>query len=219
MHSVIEHQTEFSTHCIDPNEAYWSNFYSNSKELPFEPSNFSMYAWHFLQSHLQEKSQIHILDLGCGNGRDAYFFSSKGYRITGLDPSSKIETDRFQFIQKNVFEIELNGFDVYYLRFVIHTLLESDCDQLFAKLSRLPPEAVIMFETRSTKNITNEEKAETFFRSPIGLEHFRMLYSKKYINEKISENFTILESSDSSDVAVFKAENPFCLRYIIQPKR
>jgi len=177
-----------------------------------------MYAWHFLQSHLQEKSQIHILDLGCGNGRDAYFFSSKGYRVTGLDPSSKIKTDRFQFIQKNVFDFELSGFDVYYLRFVIHTLLESDCDQLFAKLSRLPPEAVIMFETRSTKNITNEEKSETFFRSPIGLEHFRMLYSKKYINEKMSENFTILESSDSSDVAVFKAENPFCLRYIIQPK-
>ncbi len=112
MHSVIGHQTEFSTHSIDPNEAYWSNFYSNSKELPFEPSNFSTYALQFLQSRPEKESQIHILDLGCGNGRDAYFFSSKGYRVTGLDPSSKIETDRFQFIQKNVFDFELNGFDV-----------------------------------------------------------------------------------------------------------
>ena len=219
VHSVIEHQSEFSTLRNDPNEAYWSNFYSNSKELPFEPSNFSRYALQFLQDRLGKKSQIHILDMGCGNGRDAYFFSSRGYKVTGLDPASQIETDKFQFIKKNVFELELTGFDVYYLRFVIHTLKESDCDQLFAQLSLLPSEALIMFETRSTKNLTNEEKSETFFRSPIGLEHFRMLYSKKYINEKISDNFTILESSDSSDVAVFKAENPFCLRYIIQPKR
>ena len=218
MHSVIEHQSEFSSHSNEPNEAYWSNFYSNSKELPFEPSDFSMYALHFLQNRIKKKSQIHILDLGCGNGRDSYFFSSKGYKVTGIDPSSQIETDKFQFIQKNVFELELKGFDVYYLRFVLHTLLESDCDQLFQKLSLLPPETLIMFETRSTKNITNEEKSETFFRSPIGLEHFRMLYSKKYINKKISENFTVLKSSDSSDVAIFKSENPFCLRYIIQPK-
>ena len=218
MHSVIEHQSEFSAHSNDPNKAYWSNFYSNSKELPFEPSGFSLYALHFLRSRLEKKSKFHILDLGCGNGRDSYYFSSKGYKVTGIDPSSQIETDKFQFIQKNVFEIELKGFDVYYLRFVVHALLESDCDHLFANLSHLPPDSLIMFETRSTTNITNEEKSETFFRSSIGNEHFRMLYSKNYMDRKVSERFTILKSSESADVAVFKSENPFCLRYIIQPK-
>ena len=74
MHSVIEHQSEFSAHSNDPNKAYWSNFYSNSKELPFEPSGFSLYALHFLRSRLEKKSKFHILDLGCGNGRDSYFF-------------------------------------------------------------------------------------------------------------------------------------------------
>ncbi len=218
MHSMIKHQSEFSIYSSQSNEVYWNNFYSNSKELPFEPSQFSTYALKFLQSRTEKESQIHILDLGCGNGRDAYFFSSRGYKVTGIDPASQIETDKFQFIQKNVFDLELKGFDVYYLRFVIHTLLESDCDRLLAKLSLLPPTALIMFETRSTTNITNEEKSETFFRSPIGNEHFRMLYSKDYMDRKLSESFTILKSSDSADVAVFKSENPFCLRYIIQPK-
>jgi tellurite methyltransferase len=204
---------------MNPNEKYWSNFYSSSKELPFEPSNFSMYAFQFLQSRLEEGSHVHILDLGCGNGRDSYFFSSKGYKVTGIDPATQIETDKFQFIQKNVFDFEFKGFDVYYLRFVIHALIESDCDRLFKKLALLSPEALIMFETRSTTNITNEEKSETFFKSPIGNEHFRMLYSKNYMDRKVSENFTILKSSDSADVAVFRSENPFCLRYIIQPKR
>jgi tellurite methyltransferase len=201
------------------NNTYWNNFYSNGKELPFEPSQFSIYALKFLQSLPKKDSQIHILDLGCGNGRDAYFFSSRGLKVTGIDPASQIETDKFKFIQRSVFDLELKGFDVYYIRFVIHTLLESDCDQLLENLSLLPSDALIMFETRSTTNITNEKKSETFFRSPIGDEHFRMLYSKDYMDSKLSERFTILKSSDSADVAVFKSENPFCLRYIIQPKR
>ena len=74
MHSVIEHQSEFSTCISQFNDTYWNNFYSNSKELPFEPSQFSTYALKFLQSRPKKDSQIHILDLGCGNGRDSYFF-------------------------------------------------------------------------------------------------------------------------------------------------
>ncbi len=150
------------------------------------------------------------------------FFSSNGYEITGIDSFSKVETNKFQFRQKNIFDYEineLNAFDVCYLRFLIHTLSEQECDQLFARLALLPPETLIAIVTRSTTNITTEEKLETFFKSPIGDQHFRMLYSKNYMDKKISDKFIILESSDRADVAKFKSENPFCLRYIIQPKR
>ncbi len=206
---------------MNTNEEYWSNFYANSNELPLEPSNFAVYILKFLQNSAEKNSYKNILSIGCGNGRDAYFFSSQGYKVTGIDSYSKVKTDKFQFVQKNIFDYEineLNEFDVCYLRFVIHTLTESECDQLFEKLSLMPQKTSIVFETRSTTNITKEEKLETFFKSPIGDEHFRMLYSKNYMDRKISEKFIILESSDSSDVAKFKSENPFCLRYIIQPK-
>jgi SAM-dependent methyltransferase len=206
---------------MNTNEEYWSDFYANSNELPLESSNFAVYILKFLQNSLEKKSYKNILSIGCGNGRDAYFFASHGYKVTGIDSYSKVETDKFQFLKKNIFDYEineLNEFDVCYLRFVIHTLIESECDQLFEKLAQMPQKTSIMFETRSTSSITQEEKLETFFSSPIGDEHFRMLYSKNYMDKKISEKFIILESSDSSDVAKFKSENPFCLRYIIQPK-
>ena len=204
------------------NDEYWNNFYSNDNELPLEPSNFAVYVLRFIQTVPEIKSYKNILSIGCGNGRDAYFFSSQGYKVTGIDSSAKIETDKFLFLQKNIFDYEineLNEFDICYLRFLIHTLSEPECDQLFAKLALMPLKTLIFFETRSTTNITKEEKLETFFSSPIGDEHFRMLYSKHYMDQKISDKFIILESSDSSDVAQFKSENPFCLRYIIQPKR
>jgi ubiquinone/menaquinone biosynthesis C-methylase UbiE len=34
------------------------------------------------------KKGIHILDVGCGGGRDAKFFIAKGFKVTGIDPSS-----------------------------------------------------------------------------------------------------------------------------------
>ncbi len=207
---------------MNPNKSYWNNFYLTNNELPPEPSNFSLYVLMVLKSLPEKNLHKHILDIGCGNGRDAYFFSSQGFEVTGIDSFSKIETDKFQFLKKNIFDYEineLNTFDICYLRFVIHTLSEQECDQLFARLALLQPETLIAIETRSTTNITEEEKLETFFKSPIGDEHFRMLYSKNYMDKKISDKFIILESSDSADVAKFKSENPFCLRYIIQPKR
>lgn len=202
---------------INHNEKYWKNFYSCSKEVPAQPSDFALYALRFLKNLPVSGSEINIIDLGCGNGRDSYFFSSEGYNVTAVDPSSKIVTNKFQFFRRDFFDVELNGFDVYYLRFVIHTLVETDFDKLLEKLSLLRSDSLIMFETRSTTGITKEEKKETFFSSPIGHEHFRMLYSKRYLDEKLRNSFVVIESSDSLNVATFKSENPFCLRYIIRP--
>ena len=202
---------------LNPNAAYWNNFYSNVHELPLEPSDFAFYTVKFLQGLAEKNSYKNILDIGCGNGRDSYFLSSQGYAVTAIDSCSKIEVDKFQFLQKNILDYEFDGFDVYYLRFVIHALTESECVHLLARLALMPPKTLIAFETRSTTNITEEEKSETFFKSPIGEEHFRMLYSKNYM-DKMLDKFIILESSDSADVAKFKTENPFCLRYFIQPK-
>ena len=32
----------------------------------------------------------HILDAGCGTGRDAYFFKTKGYSVTAMDASKTL---------------------------------------------------------------------------------------------------------------------------------
>lgn len=146
-------------------------------------------------------------------------FSSQVYTVSCLDPCSNIKTDKFQLSKKSFFDYDLNGFDVYYLRFVIHTLVESECDQLFERLALQSPESFIAVETRSTTNISQEEKSEKYFKSPIEEKHFRMLYSKNYMDRKISKNFDILESFESANFAKFKSENLFFLRYIIRPKK
>jgi len=94
----IASTNDFQRNTMNPNETYWDNFYSNDNELPLTPSDFAVYFFRFLQVLTDKKSYKNILSIGCGNGRDAYYFSSQGYEVTGIDSFSKVETAKFQFL-------------------------------------------------------------------------------------------------------------------------
>lgn len=50
-----------------------------------------------------DKSKIHILDAGCGSGRDAKAFLDAGYQVTALDASEKICEEAGKLIKQEVF--------------------------------------------------------------------------------------------------------------------
>lgn len=117
--------------------------------------------------NIKKKMFIKIFLISVAETEEILIFSSQVYTVSCLDPCSNIKTDKFQFSKKSFFDYDLNGFDVYYLRFVIHTLVESECDQLFERLALQSPESFIAVETRSTTNISQEEKSEKYFKSPL----------------------------------------------------
>lgn len=47
-----------------------------------------------------DKSKIHILDAGCGSGRDARAFLDAGYQVTALDASKKICEEAAKLIKQ-----------------------------------------------------------------------------------------------------------------------
>ncbi len=49
-----------------------------------------------------DKIQIHILDAGCGSGRDAKAFLDAGYQVTALDASRKICEEAEKLIKQEV---------------------------------------------------------------------------------------------------------------------
>lgn len=53
-----------------------------------------------------DKSSIHILDAGCGSGRDARAFLDAGYQITALDASRKICEEAGKLLKQEVLCIE-----------------------------------------------------------------------------------------------------------------
>jgi len=71
-------------------EARTIRYYNDNAEAYFESTSSidmqELYSW-FL-SYINAESRI--LDLGCGSGRDAKYFSSKGYEVIGVDGSKEL---------------------------------------------------------------------------------------------------------------------------------
>ena len=61
---------------------HWDEYYKKDKAQSF-PSPFALYVANKLST------QQDILEIGCGNGRDSKFSSSKGHHVTGLNRSGE----------------------------------------------------------------------------------------------------------------------------------
>lgn len=64
---------------------YWSSYYTN-EDVPELPSQFAVLIANELQNGDLPAAST-IIDVGCGNGRDALYFLSLGYSVRGLDAS------------------------------------------------------------------------------------------------------------------------------------
>lgn len=107
------------------------------------------------------------------------------------------------------------------MRFLVHTLTEEEFNEILSLIyGNMNADSIIMLETRSTKDIVPDdlEKAETNFKSSIGTNHYRMLYSLSYLTKKLQNQFQILEATEEKDVAIYKSDNPYVLRIIAKKK-
>jgi SAM-dependent methyltransferase len=60
---------------------YWEDYYSK-RPANAEPSQFAR----FIASRFPDRKNI--VDVGCGNGRDSFFFASSGCEVLGVDASA-----------------------------------------------------------------------------------------------------------------------------------
>src|SRR5690606_35903209 len=109
---------------------HWNTYYSKG-QLIFEPSSFAQLVAQ------QAPRQAHLLEIGCGNGRDSTFFSNLGLRVTALDPSqaaidvcrSAPGSENIEFIQGTVDQLtkaHTGKFNIAYSRFCLHAMTETE---------------------------------------------------------------------------------------------
>lgn len=105
---------------------YWGDYY-NTQHPPLDPSPFARVV-------AQELDRaVRLLEIGCGNGRDAAFFVRCGHDVTALDASDaavdlcqRIHGDLpITFFVGRLPDVRPRlepGFDVVYARFVLHAM-------------------------------------------------------------------------------------------------
>ena len=205
---------------------YWNNFYKkDSKNM--EIYNESTFAKFTYKKILNKKGKI--LDIGCGNGRDSYFFNKKGFNVTGIDISQKAIEKNSKNKIKNLFFKKFDigkdkikdKFDIIYCRFFVHTvdeLLESKLIKLI-KNSKYKG-TMVFFEFRNFKDkIFGAYKAKDH-NKVIEFEkgHFRRIIDPKIFQKKFisATKSKLVYQKSGINLSIVKNDNPNLSRMIFE---
>jgi tellurite methyltransferase len=201
---------------------YWDKFYSN-RSIKKE-SSFAKFT---LKRIMLNKAKI--LDIGCGNGRDAFFFNKKGYSVLGIDISKKViqrnSLKKNRNIEFKKFDIEKDilqdNFDVIYCRFFLHAInkvLENKLIDLIKNVKK--KKTLVFFEFRNFKDKIFGNFKTKDHNKIIEFEkgHFRRIIDPKVFKKKflLKTKSKIIYQKSSTNLSVVKNDNPNLTRIIFR---
>lgn len=196
---------------------HWSAYYKNTKGT-LEPSAFGREVVNMLSTPSR------ILEIGCGNGRDASFFAQHDHSVVALDVSpAAIELCRdihrnlpIHFIDQPVAALEsqsFGNFDVVYSRFCLHAMTEfEEIEMLETSARLLLPGGKLFIECRSI-NDPLARKGEVISPTERIYGHYRRFIILEELVERVSAaGMSVISTLESKDLAVFGNENPVVIR-------
>lgn len=196
---------------------YWENFYAMHR-INDKPSSFAEYV---INKYYDQQGGAKLLELGCGNGRDAIFFCKNNISAVAIDLAEEeikylngLNIKNATFVSGDFTNLEkYRDFDYIYSRFTLHSIDEESENRVIAGLSKsLKSGGLFLLEARSKK--------DEFLNKEFGTSHYRRyLDFEKTIQKIISEGFEILEKQESQGLSVYKKEDPYLLRIVARNLR
>lgn len=191
---------------------YWDKLYAENGVV-CKPSSFATYVE---KTYLQAGKTL--LELGCGNGRDAIFFAESGSKVSALDLSPQAIGDlnamrvkNAQFYNQDFSQLtNFSDFDYVYSRFTLHSIDEKTEHAVMQQLPNvLRTGGLFLMEARSLK----DEKLSKAF----GSDHYRRYLDYESTVAKIQKlNFKVLEKIESQQLSPYKDEDPFLIRLVAE---
>jgi tellurite methyltransferase len=203
--------------------SYWENIYQ-SGAIPEEPSQFATYV-----VKKYAKPGQSLIELGCGNGRDAFFFAQEGLDVQALDQcASEIEElmktngqhKNLQFSDGDFTELDDSDdpHDIIYSRFTLHSVTAEGQQKTLEWCYRnLEPGGLLCIETRGQKNEIYK-KGKPVEGEPdayIYNDHYRRFVDfEKFVKDIKDVGFSIVESAEETGFAPFKGTDYHFIRVI-----
>lgn len=136
---------------------YWANFYSEQNR-DLKPSAFAKYILETIPPRSEK-----LIELGCGNGRDAVFFANEGFEVLAIDQvESEIKFLTYRYQQIGSLHLLCadftdclikEKFDVVYSRFTLHSITEEQQHKVLSwAYDILNNNGSICIEARGQKN-------------------------------------------------------------------
>ncbi len=201
---------------------YWNAFYSVTA-LHRAPSQFAAFVANEYATDFQ------ILDLGCGNGRDSWFFASLGHYVIGIDESKEAVEAAKNVSQGYVQDIGFHQMDIVeavskigelgfsaalpivaYARFVYHSLTESKSEAFLQSLSN----AAKSHNLHIALEFRNSDDA---LLHKVHGDHFRRFESAGQFRDKCKSNkLRIIYESSGVGFAKYKFEDASVTRALLK---
>ena len=202
--------------------SYWNKYYKG-KVI----SNESTFA-KFTHTKIKNKKGK-ILDIGCGNGRDSFFFNKRGYGVTGIDISQKAIQKNSKRKNINIsfkkFDIgkdkEVGKFEIIYCRFFLHTVDHFLEKKLIKLIKRSKKEnTLVFFEFRNYKDKIFGKFKPSDHNKVIEFEkgHFRRIIDPKKFKKSFIEETKakIIYEKSGTNLSIVKKDNPNLSRMIFK---
>tara|TARA_B100000767_G_scaffold261280_1_gene272762 strand:- start:3642 stop:4799 length:1158 start_codon:yes stop_codon:yes gene_type:complete len=196
---------------------YWSKFYKKKLAVNY-PSPFAEFCFPRILNDQR------LLEIGCGNGRDSQYFAEKGVNVVALDKSQdaiEICKQRNNANNLNYFccetselENHIGGkYDFIYSRFSLHAMtVTEEMNTLNSAFNLLESNGYLFIECISINDILFR-KGEVLSPTERLDGHYCRFIDLAILNEKLENiGFTVIESTESSGLAVFKDEDPVVIR-------
>lgn len=205
-------------HPID-NRDYWNRYYANGL-CPEEPSSFARYV-----STLVEPGRT-LVDLGCGNGRDALYFASLGLQVVGIDLSQTAiaalqerGAANARFLCGDFVGGELHGrerYDYAYSRFTIHAINKNQEGALIQSMHQaLKPGGKFFIEVRGVHDPLYG-KGEPLERNAFFYDnHYRrFIVLDELLDALAGAGFRVEYAEESTGFAPYGSDDPPVIRAV-----
>ena len=195
------------------NKGYWEKYYRGL--LIPEPSDFAV----FCLEHIKA-TEGGLVEIGCGNGRDSFYFAKHGIKTVAVDqsriaigvarainPYHQILGFTENDISERTFGLITPALHCLYLRFVLHALGKKEQEKLYKLL-----ETSVSHGPRSIFIETRSDKDQLTYSD----DHERRFTNKDELIE-VMENrlgFQTLFCQEGRGFAKTENEDPIVIRYI-----
>lgn len=200
---------------------YWEDYYKRHYDV-VEPSLFAKFV---LEKHIKKGSSL--IELGCGNGRDALYFANNNINVLAVDQCEEeiayliknYKNDTLDFLAADFTHLgEIGMFDSIYSRFTLHSVVREDEDRTLKwAYNHLNCQGKLFIEVRGRGNelyklgiaVANESDAFIYDK------HYRRFLDFSELCIKLEQlGFKLLFADEAAGFAPFEELNEKFIRIV-----
>lgn len=201
---------------------YWESYYKKH----VAPEDPSLFAQHVAEEYVGEGDKL--IELGCGNGRDAEFLGSQGVEVTAVDQAasqveelaanSKHPNVQYQAADFTSLDEQEGEYDAVYSRFTLHSVTSEEQHRVLEWAQRaLKIGGYLCIEVRGQKNrlFGLGEPVEGQSDAFVYEDHYRRFLDREVLDQEIGKlGLKIVSSTEERGYAPFGDTDDYFIRHI-----